>query len=636
MSPEPVPDHGPGGEERDSSGPQPAGWIGPEDDWDGEAHLGALAGEYEMTPEWLAGELTAEEITQVGFAQGMADAMGPGPVLTALVCAATRDPETLAGLADDDLIGIISAARRVESKATWARMAAMREFAARRPARAGIAVTAGAAVSEFAADEVALALNLTWLSAAGEIVYACLVAERLPRTFAALSAGRIHPVHVRIIADETGILSDEDAARADEILAEAAHGKTFGQLRQAAHRLVLKLDPDSARRKKEQAKRDAHVRRFREDSGNGAMVAREMPADEVLASWQHIEQRALDLRAAGVTGTLRELRVRAYLDLLQERDSRTGPGDPDADQTSGSSGADAGEEPDGPQGPAGHAGPPRPPGGSDPGGNGGSGPSPRRDPAGTGPGRRGGRDDGPSMAALVTITVPLGTLEGQSDEPAQAAGFGLVDAQTARDLVAAAAKHPHTRWCVTALHPDGTAAAHGCATGQHSAPPGPATGQHSAPSGPATGQHSAPSGPTAGTTYDNRAGPDPPPAAPAQDFLGRLRVRLTPVARGGCDHAGAESHYTPSRKLQHLVRARTTTCAAPGCGRPAARCDLDHSIAWDDEGLTCECNLAPLCRHHHRAKQAGGWWLEQPEPGVLRWRTPSGRSYTTLPTVYSN
>ena len=42
------------------------------------------------------------------------------------------------------------------------------------------------------------------------------------------------------------------------------------------------------------------MRRFREDSGNAGMVARELPPDEVLASWQHVEQRALDLRAAGV------------------------------------------------------------------------------------------------------------------------------------------------------------------------------------------------------------------------------------------------------------------------------------------------------------------------------------------------
>jgi hypothetical protein len=603
MSLEPYAD----GEEPDGSRPQPAGWTGPEDDWDGDAHLEALAasdaGECGMTPEWLAGDLTAEELGQVGFTNGLADEMGPGPVLTSLVCAATRDPETLASLADDDLIGVIMGAQRMECKAAWAGMAAMRELATRRQARAagtaGPTGTARTEVSEFAADELALALNLTWLSAAGRLAYACTVAERLPRTFAALSAGQIHPVHVRIIEEETSVLSDADAAQADEILAQAARGKTFGKLRSTAHRLVLKLDPDSARRRKEQAKKDAHVRRFREGSGNGGMVAREMPADEVLASWQHIEQRALDLRAAGVPGTLRELRVQAYLDLLQERNSRTAP----ADQPGSSAGQQGSDGPD------------ASPDGHDPGGNGGNGPGPQPGPAGTSPGRHAGQGDGPSFAALVTITVPLGTLEGESDEPAQAAGFGLVDAEAARDLVVAAARHPSTRWCVTALHPDGTAAAHGCVKGRRCVPPCTAD---------------------PGTTCDSRAGPDPPPGTRATDYLGRLQVTLTPIARGGCDHERAETGYTPSRRLQHLVRARSTRCSAPGCGRPAARCDLDHSIPWDKGGPTCECNLAPLCRHHHRAKQAEGWHLEQPEPGVLRWRTPSGRAYTTTPTVYSD
>jgi hypothetical protein len=63
--------------------------------------------------------------------------------------------------------------------------------------------------------------------------------------------------------------------------------------------------------------------------------------------------------------------------------------------------------------------------------------------------------------------VPLATIAGQSAEPGEAAGFGLLDADDARDLVAAAARHPATRWCLTALHPDGTAAAHACAPGRH-------------------------------------------------------------------------------------------------------------------------------------------------------------------------
>jgi hypothetical protein len=79
---------------------------------------------------------------------------------------------------------------------------------------------------------------------------------------------------------------------------------------------------------------------------------------------------------------------------------------------------------------------------------------------------------GPSLAALVTITVPLATWQGRSETPGQADGFGLLDGDDARALAAAAARHPRTRWCVTAVNPDGTAAAHGCLPGRHP-PPGP-------------------------------------------------------------------------------------------------------------------------------------------------------------------
>ena len=44
--------------------------------------------------------------------------------------------------------------------------------------------------------------------------------------------------------------------------------------------------------------------------------------------------------------------------------------------------------------------------------------------------------------------------------------------------------------------------------------------------------------------------------------------------------------------------------------------------------------LAPLCRTHHQVKQAHGWTLTQPEPGILTWTTPHGRSYTITPEPY--
>jgi hypothetical protein len=453
----------------------------------------------------------AEQLTLSGFAQnGEADTMAPGALLAAIVETVTgEDGSGLAGCSDDQLMGIISAARRQQSRDAWTELAAIAEFA-RRP-RPGLD-------GEFAADELAFELHMSQPSAAGQMDFATTVAKRLPKTFAALRAGQIHPIHLRIIEEETRILTDADAAKADADLASAAPGMTFGELRSAARKLVLKLDPDAVKKRKEAARREAHVRRFREESGNGGMVARELPSDEVLASWQHVEQRALDLRAAGLPGTLQELRVRSYLDLLQERDSRTAPAAPASS-------------------------PDQPPPDSGPGG---PTPSPHPGPAA-----------GPSLAALVTITIPLTTYQGRSDTPGEAAGYGPLDGDDARDLAAAAARHPRTRWCITALNPDGTAAAHACLPGRH---PPPGTGP------PGTG----------------------PP--------GILRTPLIPIARGPCDHAHGQVGYHPSRGLQHLVRARSPTCTAPGCGRPAASCDLDHTTAWDKGGRTCECNLAPRCK----------------------------------------
>ena len=183
---------------------------------------------------------------------------------------------------------------------------------------------------------------------------------------------------------------------------------TFGQLRSAAHKLVLLLDPEAAKKRKEAARGEAHVRRFREASGNAGMVARELPSDEVLASWQHVEQRALDLRAAGIPGTVQELRVRAYLDLLQERDSRDLAADPPP--------AAGGEPEDSPRGPNPMTAPRRRPDDSPRGSAPDAGPAApnptadRRDPARTvvpagGPGHSRGPGRGPGGRAKAPLPV---------------------------------------------------------------------------------------------------------------------------------------------------------------------------------------------------------------------------------------
>ena len=327
------PDRRQDGEEPDSSRPLPGGGNDPDDGF---------------PEQGLFVCLPAEELTLEGFAQdGRSDTMAPGPLLATVLEAITgEDGSGLAALADDQLIGVLSGIRRIEARAAWGQLAVLAELARRRPATGDSGDRGQYGFSDFAPDEVAAELRLSVPSAAGQMIYAVAVAARLPRSFAALSAGQIHAVHLHIIDDETRILSPELAAQADEILAGKARSATFGELRYAARRLVLKLDPDAARRRKETAaKHEAEVRRFREDSGNAGIIARELPPDEVLASWQHVDQRAHDLRAAGMAGSLRELRIQAYLDLLQERDSRLAPVGPDRN---GSAAAD----PDGTGGPA--------------------------------------------------------------------------------------------------------------------------------------------------------------------------------------------------------------------------------------------------------------------------------------------
>ena len=102
-------------------------------------------------------------------------------------------------------------------------------------------------------------------------------------------------------------------------------GKTPGQIRAAIGRAVVKADPDAARRRREEAEKDPRVELWREDAGTAAICGYGLPPDAALAADQAITTAALDLKAAGVAGTMDQLRARAYLDALLGQDSRPTP-----------------------------------------------------------------------------------------------------------------------------------------------------------------------------------------------------------------------------------------------------------------------------------------------------------------------
>ena len=526
-----------------------------------------------------------------GFvAGGVADRLEPGPVLTHLTEEAWR--RGLDKLTDDELIGVLRAARRLASRAAALELAATADLVGRRTS-AGAAQPARAA--EHVDDELAAALVLTRHSAA--VLHDLAVGlARLRLTKRALADGRIDQPRAAVIVAEAGPLSDWDAAVAELAVIRMAPSLTTGELRQEMRRVVLFIDSGALRRRKEAALQQARVELWSEPAGTATLAGRDLPAAWSVAADKHLSAVAAWLAKQGAEGTQAQLRARAFLALLSGQPVASllsvGPGGP------GDGVPDAGG-----------------PGSSDAA-------QPTASALGSAPGQPGPFGGWPVLAGSVHLTVPLTTWLGLSRSPGQVAGFGPLDADDSAVLAAMLAGHPATRWCLTVTDAEGRPVAHGCA-------------RHGPPTDPSPQWRTQP-GPPGGTGPPGGAGPPGRRADPRTEarvkWLGT--VKLAGLPAGPCDHSLQSDRYQPSAALRHLLRIRHQTCTYMGCRRPAKQCDLDHSLPYHRGGRTCWCNLGPVCRRHHRAKQAPGWSLAQPVPGQFSWTTPAGRRYRTGPTRY--
>ena len=90
------------------------------------------------------------------------------------------------------------------------------------------------------------------------------------------------------------------------------------------------------------------------------------------------------------------------------------------------------------------------------------------------------------------------------------------------------------------------------------------------------------------------------------------------------EHIHVASYEVSDRLAEH-THLRDATCVFPWCSRPARRCDKDHVVPHSEGGTTCSCNVAPLCRRHHRLKtHAVGWSYTVLDPGTYLWASPHG------------
>ena len=208
-----------------------------------------------------------------------------------------------------------------------------------------------AACEEFTAQELAYALAESRGRAEDLLTIAAALQTRLPGTRAALRDGIVRLDKAWIIACATALLDPEEACKAEAMVLGRAGRLTPGGLRAAIARAVMDVAPEKARKRREEAARDARVQRWAEDSGNAALMGRELPPAEVLAADQRITAWARQLKAAGLEGDLDVLRARAYLDMLLGTDSRprqdTPDGQDDGAGQDGGAGQDDGGQDDG-------------------------------------------------------------------------------------------------------------------------------------------------------------------------------------------------------------------------------------------------------------------------------------------------
>ena len=178
--------------------------------------------------------------------------------------------------------------------------------------------------SEFTVTEVAGVLGESRGTAEDLLGLAHDLEVKLPGTKAAFRDGIMRASKAEIIARATAVLDPEEARAAEALVLDRAARLTPGGLRAAIARAVMEVAPEKARKRREAAARDARVQQWEEDSGNAALTGRELPPAEVLAADQRITAWARELKKAGLDGSMDELRARAYLDLLLDKDSRPG------------------------------------------------------------------------------------------------------------------------------------------------------------------------------------------------------------------------------------------------------------------------------------------------------------------------
>ena len=114
-----------------------------------------------------------------------------------------------------------------------------------------------------------------------------------------------------------------------------------------------------------------------------------------------------------------------------------------------------------------------------------------------------------------------------------------------------------------------------------------------------------------------------------RDWLGRTDTHVTvqPVV-DLADHVHADAYEVRGRLRAHTDLLHPH-CVFPWCGRPSRACDHDHTVPYAEGGASCDDNVAPLCRRHHRLRTHAGWRYTRLDETTFLWSDPHGQQFLT-------
>jgi len=505
---------------------------------------------------------------------------------------------------------------------------------------------------EGAAEEIALTLRLAPITAARRLASAAFAYQSVPAAWVAWRDGVLSSAKLLALeevcvgaSEETVtalveiLLSEEIRDRAGRSNRERARAEAVGVFKRRARALVMMLDPDAVTTRRAARLADRQVRVDHDIDGLASLTGVNLPVESVAAADALLRDVAAQLKHRGDLRTVAAIRADVFLALLcghtvaqilaahgirYDADERGDtPGADEAYVSPWRAGPEAEDRPD-PAHPA---------------------PDADWDPSAIAAEDAARAAADPAYAREAGIGDTSGgqlayarldpTIEPPDPDqcPAESACVDAADMAALHDLL-----HPEDPGWDTTGWPD------------DQPPPAPPDEPPSS-AGPAAG------GLTSGgavfglrsptgrkplielvVPYDVLVGGSTPglaggygliPADVLRDLLAQAAAApsdwcLTVVADGRVVRHARTAH-DPTVAQARFVRARDRRCTFPGCQRTADRCDLDHRRAWEKGGPTCPCNLHPLCRQHHRVKQADGWKVERdPHTGLTRWSTPHG------------